>query len=242
MLRLERKPFHKDVTLVWNREIGEKKKSFFWSAMAYAFFVHAIGISLVTIRLLQPTHSMENIPPISAAAYTEEKEGGIAIADEGEGERQQRHWGIPIPTPHPLLPLPRPPHRYYQRTPTLPADNSEKLFAMLESYSWPIEEDIPISSDKALKVRVSGELSQLSLQSKPWKKKIFPIREPQRLRFHILVEGKTGKIIWYEALELSKDQSLNQEIEGLLRQTTFSLLNDSSFVEGEIEWQLVSVK
>lgn len=239
MLRLQRKPFHKEVILVWNRGLGEEKKSFFWPAMAYAFFVHVMGACLVTIRLLQPMHSVGSIPPVSAAAYTEEDDGGTAIADETEGGRQQRHWGIPSAAAAPQLPLPRPPQRYYPITPKLPQENSSELFAVLEDFSLPCEEENkPFLRDKSLVVRICGELTQHPLRNRPWKRKVFSVQEPMRLAFHVLVEGKTGEIIWYEAIELTKEPLLIKEIEGLLRQTKFSIEGDSAFVEGEIEFLL----
>jgi hypothetical protein len=59
--------------------------------------------------------------------------------------------------------------------------------------------------------------------------------DEQRLVYAIKVEGKTGKVFWYEALQSAQETQINAFAESVLRSMIFELNPKVVAMNGEVE-------
>jgi hypothetical protein len=101
-------------------------------------------------------------------------------------------------------------------------------FSSLEKQSLP-----PLS------IVISGFLSELTMIDNGLNgRTICPPSsyERQRAIFNVLVEGRTGRIFWYEPVQLTENAATDRFVETLLREMQFSAASGIFVTAGEIEF------
>lgn len=204
-----------------------------WIAFSVAFAIHALLFLLFHIAPLAYDTSQTIFPPIRAEAESGTKE--FAFAD------------IKSPVPA-IRGLPPPPtsHPYYPHTPqflmTHPREHLtirpsiSPSFPQLEAALYePSFQPFFKKKQKPFSLFVSGSLAELPLLTKNWKEKIPPkTSTPTCVIYSVMVEGKTGKIFWFEPPQ-QIHVAHAQFAEEILREMRFDMDSPIAFISGQIE-------
>lgn len=242
MLKLERKPFEKEVTITW---LSSDKNSFLWRALAWACAVHFLALLLLTVKIISPTYLPYSSINVSIVAYPREDEAGLVVDEKEQIEESflALDWlkgsdevSFILPST-PLLAL----------APPISYDSSIPFFKELEQYPFPLplmpKEQLMPKEVKDFTMNLSGEIAFLTPKAKEidWKEKLESDSQPvrgARVRFHVRVAGENeeSSVVWYDPIELSGQKWLDKELVELVSDLHFTETLGFNFLEGEVEF------
>ncbi|HEV8051605.1 MAG TPA: hypothetical protein VGP47_03855 [Parachlamydiaceae bacterium] len=201
----------------------------------------AIHLGLVILFHVVPFKigMSENVfPPTRVQADMSSKESVIAhIAPAIQSIR-----GLPALPENGPVPLRHPKYIAFRPAELSKATNSAALsFTQIEKAIYQPEFN-PLANrqKKPLEIIISGILAEHELVTNGLDKKSIPAnqnmkQESRRLIYSVLVEGKTGKIFWYESKQSPHDASIDKFSEGVLQDMKFAIDPTMITMGGEIE-------
>lgn len=219
--------------------IVRDKENRFTQPFAVAFGIAvAIHLGLVVLFHVVPFKigMSENVfPPTRVHADTALKESAIAqIAPAVQSIR-----GLPpLPVSGPIMSS-HPKFLAFRPVEFSKAKNSATLsFAQMEKEVYQPEFN-PLDNrpKKPLQIMVSGVLAEHGLVSNGMDKKTIPSlkKDSTRIAYSVLVEGKTGRIFWYEPKQGAQDPSIDRFAEAVLQDMKFAIDPAMIAMGGEIE-------
>lgn len=236
MLKLE-KTSRNDLITVTVRD----KENFFTQPFALAFGI-AIAIHLGLVILFQVVPfkigMSENVfPPTRVHADMALKESTLAQITPAILSIR----GLPpIPAAGPT-PLSHPKFLAFRPLEFSKAKNSTTLsFAQIEKEIYQPEfNPLENKQTKPLEIMISGVLAEHRLVSNGMDEKMmssFPSLKTDNIRiaYSVLVEGKTGKIFWYEPKQSAHDP-IDKFAEAILHNMKFSIAQGIIVMDGQIE-------
>lgn len=221
--------------------IVRDKEHLFTRPFALAFGIALIiHLSLILIFHIAPfkigiTDTV--FPPTSVEADTMIlKESAIALIEPVI----QTIKGLPIPpsssptTTEPYFSKEHPIEYRKEETSTVSA------FNLLEKEIYqPVFHSIDIQQKPPLEILISGALADQPLLSSSFKDKIIPLlitSTDLRITYSVMVEGRTGKIFWFEPKQVAHIASLDHFSEMILRDMKFVPDAKNLILSGEIEF------
>jgi hypothetical protein len=218
-----------------------REKEFFATRSLVIAFAIALGIHLglwLLFHIAPFTILISNhvFPPTSVEADTPTNESVIAEMSLP----MQTIRGLPNP-PHasPII-LPQPnflsvrPVEYTKET-----NVTYDAFSQIEhDIYYPSFQPLLYLSKKRLKIVVSGILGQYTALINEFENKDKSIPKfdiDQRISYMVIVEGRSGKIFWFEPIESAPSKEMNKLAENILLKMRFDTNPSLLAVSGEIE-------
>jgi hypothetical protein len=211
----------------------------FLQALAIAVCIHLALILLFHVTPFKIT-SDTVLPPTAAQAANISTESVLA---ELGSTLQNIHGLPPIPLSqpelmqHPTFLAVRP--IVYMET----HHQNEKSFTQIEQQIYQ-PEFIPTvyhAPQNPFQIAISGNLGEHELLA--METFSFPLLKTgsKRVMYSVLVEGKTGKVFWFEPLQQALDPSIDNLAEKILRQMRFAADPKEIAISGRIEMQFNEV-
>ncbi|MEM1283427.1 MAG: hypothetical protein AAGG81_07725 [Chlamydiota bacterium] len=237
MLKLERDIHTRQVCIRANRGNRLFTKLFLMALFVY-ILLHAAFFMIFRIDKGQENYPLLILPPVSVHAtqeYTDAPEE-YSITEYEVNQLLKQSYFAPLPSPITIPPISSMKQKEFVH-PEIQAD-TPPLFSTLET-EFLLNELIPVKvflPMPEIDLRISGELSQAyneELRGNFLGKVIEVLSnqvEQTRYTFDVIVESKTGRVIWYE-----KHQDIPQEMEDLLLSLNFEKNPDRFITKGHIE-------
>lgn len=235
MLKLERKSRNGIINVIFR-----DKDHLFTQPFSIAFLI-ALGIHLGLFIIFQVTPFKIGVsdtvfPPTRVQAETPSKESVLAEVIP----MIQTIRGLPnMPASSPFIPeypkfLTVRPVEYNKATGT-----KADAFMKIENEIYqPTFNPLVHFSKQPLKIVISGILAEQPIISDGLKDKEIeklPFHLDERFVYHVLVEGTTGNIFWYEPQQASHNHSIDKFIESILKDMRFRINGQEIALSGEIE-------
>lgn len=233
MLRLERKSYDPLVHVLFR-----DKESLFTRSFATAFIlalaIHLGLFILFRISCLKILSGVSTLPPIHVEADIALKEAA-AVADIESNVLSIQ--GIPIPFPshpelsnHPTFLAVRPTE--YIKEP----DISENSFIGIEKSVYSPDPTPPIGRPKApIELVVSGPLASQAIVFDGLNRLAPAIQGALRAVYNVLVDGRSGRVVWFEPKQTTNMPSIDRLAESILRGLLFASDAATVATAGEIE-------
>lgn len=232
MLRLER---------LRNKEINVtvRERGYRINPTLMQAFLIACGLHLSAITLFQVQHYFskeERILPFTNVETDGIFPAALTYTDE-EGRPQRYIFKPSISNPT----IPALPTTTLEKEAVYPHESSllqNPFLSIEENWDYLKIHTVPATSTEPLEIDISGPLADITLLNGQLvtaeaSEAILPVGH-YRTVYQVQVEGKTGKIFWYEVKELAEEQSLQPIAEKILQRLRFQPIAVSLFLTGEI--------
>ncbi|MEI8366327.1 MAG: hypothetical protein WCF65_07900 [Parachlamydiaceae bacterium] len=238
MLKLERKSRDGQVNLLMcTRERLFTRSLIIAFALAlglHSLFIILFHVSPFKIRVIETL-----FPPIGVEAYPSINVDGSAVVAEVT-TRPLSIQGIPIPersqpvaAVHPLYSMTRP--RVYGPG----KDSADYPFSRMEKEAY--FPDLVVTRKKnrvPVAIVVSGELAGRGVIADVADGSLQTVAVSSELRviYDVRVDGRSGKVFWFEPIQRANVPSIDRAAESMLRRMAFTKGTDTQVTDGTIEF------
>jgi hypothetical protein len=202
----------------------------FWVAFAYALLMHLAGLLCFQVVPFQIKESGRILPPFQAEAALP-----MTVLADIEQSRPVPS-GLPpfVPASPAMAAQPEiaPQHLH------LPIAGLDRSLPFL-SIERGVYETMPslreTPSAPSLKIQISGALAGVRMANSGRNLALPAVSSAQRTVYNVQVESSSGRVFWYEPVQLSADREFNHFSEKVLRQLHFQASPAQYFISGQVE-------